>query len=74
MNDPLWREPRPSRPYGSELRAAPRDLDSRPPAGTPTGTPMMPADTPTMPAGAPAMPAGAPRVPAGAPRAPAAGP
>src|ERR1700722_20056574 len=75
MNDPLWREARSSRPSGSELRAAPRDRDSRPPAGIPTGTPMMPAGTPARPAGTRAMPAGAPpRVPAGAPRIPAGAP
>src|SRR5260370_6558663 len=56
MSDPLWREARPSRPYGGEPGARPRGLGSR----TPPGGPGMPADGPGMPAGRPGVPAGGP--------------
>ena len=80
MSDPLWRDNRPSRPYGSEPGARPPGRDTRMSADgprnpadgprNPVGSPRPPADGPRNPVGSPRPPADGPRNPAGGPQAP----
>lgn len=70
MSDPLWRDTRPSRPYGTEPGARPPGRDTRMSADGPRN----PAGSPRNPAGGPKPPAGGPRPPVGGPRPPVGGP